>query len=163
VCFFMSMDQRLAISYCRKSTKVKGKSVEESIGYQQESIKQYAKQKGLNIVREFSDIGYSGKNTDRPELREMVEYLKYTEEKIEELIIYSTDRFGRDLQHNIQQMLEILQLVKVSFASEPISSDTPYFKLLFLMLTAVAQDGRERLLTRCAGNGDRFTLVNTNS
>jgi DNA invertase Pin-like site-specific DNA recombinase len=148
----MSKEQRLAISYCRKSTKLKDKTVEESVGYQQQAIRQYAKRNGIEIVREFSDIGYSGKTLDRPELQEMVEYLKNTELKIDELIIYSIDRFGRDLQHNIQQMLEILQLVeKVNFVSQPISSDTTYFKLLFLTLTAVAQDERERLLARCSG------------
>lgn len=82
----------------------------------------------------------------------MVEYLKNNENKIDELIIYSIDRFGRDLQYNIQQMLEILQLVnRVYFVAQSISSDTAYFKLLFLTLTAVAQDKRERILTRCSG------------
>lgn len=54
----MFIDKKLAISYCRKSTRVKGKSVEESVGYQQQAIKHYAKQKGVNIVREFSDVGF---------------------------------------------------------------------------------------------------------
>ena len=131
----MSTEQRLAISYCRKSTKIKGKSVEESVGYQQQEI---------------SDVGYSGRNTDRPELKEMVEYLRNTEIEIEELIIYSIDRFGRDLQHNIKQIQVILDLVKVSFVTTPISSEMSYFKLMFTILTGVAQEERERLLMRCA-------------
>lgn len=146
----MSTEQRLAISYCRKSTKIKGKSVEESVGYQQQEIKNLAKQKGLEIIREFSDVGYSGRNTDRPELKEMVEYLRNTEIEIEELIIYSIDRFGRDLQHNIKQIQVILDLVKVSFVTTSISSEMSYFKLMFTILTGVAQDERDRLLTRCA-------------
>ncbi|MGD6842198.1 recombinase family protein [Bacillus infantis] len=159
----MDEKNKLAISYCRKSTRVKGKSVEESVGYQQEAINQYARKNGIQIVKGFSDVGVSGKDTNRPELQEMIHFLKTTNEKISELIIYSIDRFGRDLQHNIQQMLEILQLVeKVSFVSQPITSDTTYFKLLFLTLTAVAQDERERLLTRCA-NGRKQKVLSRKS
>ncbi len=158
----MATEQRLAISYCRISTKVKGKSVEESVGYQQQEINNYAKQKGLELIREFSDVGYSGKNTDRPELKEMVEYLRYTELKIEELIIYSIDRFGRDLQHNIKQMLVISNLVKVSFVTFPISSEADSFKFMFLLRTGVAQDERERLLMRCA-SGRSNKILNRKS
>lgn len=53
VVFFMSENKRLAISYCRKSTKIKNKSVEESIGYQQQAISEYARNNGIHIVREF--------------------------------------------------------------------------------------------------------------
>ncbi|MGG3942807.1 recombinase family protein [Peribacillus psychrosaccharolyticus] len=158
----MATEQRLAISYCRKSTKVKGKSVEESVGYQQQEINNYAKQKGLEIIRKFSDVGYSGKNTNRPELQEMVEYLRTTEMKIEELIIYSIDRFGRDLQHNIKQMLVILDLVTVSFVTFPISNDSDPFKLMFLFMTGVALDERERLLMRCA-SGRNNKVINRKS
>lgn len=159
----MSSDQILGISYCRKSTMVKGKSIEENVGYQRQLIQEYAIQNRIHIVREFSDVGYSGKNADRPELTEIVEYLKSSEKKIDELVIYSIDCFGRDMQHNIRQMLEILQLVeKVSFVSQSISSDSTYFKLLFLTLTAVAQDERERLLSRYAG-GRREKVITRRS
>lgn len=155
----MATDQRLAIGYCRKSTKIKGKSVEESVGYQLKEIKNLAKQKGLEIIREFSDVGYSGRNTDRPELKEIVEYLRNTEIEIEELIIYSIDRFGRDLQHNIKQIQVILDLVKVSFVTTPISSEMAYFKLMFTILTGVAQDERDRLLMRCtSGRGNKRVI-----
>ena len=101
----MTLHQKRAISYCRKSTRVKGKSVEESVGYQQQAIQEYANKNGIYIVKEFSDVGYSGKNIDRPELIEMLGYLKSSEQRIDELIIYSIDRFGRDLQNNIKQIL----------------------------------------------------------
>ncbi|WP_394138483.1 recombinase family protein [Cytobacillus oceanisediminis] len=129
----MSEEVKLAISYCRKSTRVRGKSIEESVGYQQQTIRQYATRNGVQIVKEFSDVGVSGKDNERPELKEMILYLKTTTKEINELIMYSIDRFGRDLQHNIQQIHEILELVeKVSFVSQPITSDTTYFKLQLL-------------------------------
>jgi tetrahydromethanopterin S-methyltransferase subunit F len=40
----MSKEKSLAISYCRKSTIVKDKSLVESVDYQQQTINQYANQ-----------------------------------------------------------------------------------------------------------------------
>ncbi|MFD2970978.1 recombinase family protein [Peribacillus deserti] len=57
-----------------------------------QAIKEYEKYYGISIVREFSDVGYSGKSVERPELQEMVEYLRNTDKKIVELIIYFINR-----------------------------------------------------------------------
>lgn len=65
------------------------------------------------------------------------------------LIIYSVDRLGRDLKHNIEAMIEISNYVKqVVFVAERITSDSSHFKILFLMLTGMAQETRESLLRR---------------
>lgn len=76
----------LGFSYCRKSTRVKDKSVEDSVGYQHQAIDQYGKQNGIKIVKQFSDVGYLGKTLECPELKEMVEYLRSTETKIDYLL-----------------------------------------------------------------------------
>jgi DNA invertase Pin-like site-specific DNA recombinase len=115
------------------------------------------------LVKEFSDVGYSGKNIDRPELQEMLHYLSNTDEKIEQLIIYSIDRFGRDMKNNIETILEILQLVdRVIFVSQNITSDSSYFKLLFLALTSVAEDERIRILKRTS-DGRKAKVINRKS
>ena len=163
VYFFMFENNKLAISYCRKSTKIKNKSVEESIGYQRQDIMENAKNKVIHIVREFSDVGYSGKNLDRPELKEMIDFLKTTHLKIDELIIYSIDRLGRELKHNIQQMREVTQLVgRVHFVTMPMPDDSIYFKFMFLATTAMAQEERERILTRCSA-GRKQKVLNRKS
>lgn len=159
----MSENNKLAISYCRKSTKIKNKSVEESIGYQRQAIMEYAKNNGIHIVREFSDVGYSGKNLDRPELKEMIDFLKTTHLKIDELIIYSIDRLGRELKHNIQQMREVTQLVgRVHFVTMPMPDYSIYFKFMFLATTAMAQEERERILTRYSA-GRKQKVLNRKS
>ncbi|MBO8176038.1 MAG: recombinase family protein [Bacillus sp. (in: Bacteria)] len=81
-----------AISYCRKSIKVKGLSVHESVHYQQSANQQYAELNRLEIVKEYSDVGYSGKDTNRPELQEMLNDLKSRAVVADVLIVYSVDR-----------------------------------------------------------------------
>jgi DNA invertase Pin-like site-specific DNA recombinase len=152
-----------AISYCRKSIKVKGLSVHESVHYQQSANQQYAELNRLEIVKEYSDVGYSGKDTNRPELQEMLNDLKSRAVVADVLIVYSVDRLGRDLKHNIQTMLEILNYIKqVVFVAERISSDSEHFKMFFLMLTGMAQDTRETLLRRLA-DGRKAKVLNRKS
>jgi DNA invertase Pin-like site-specific DNA recombinase len=160
---FTQKGLRTAISYCRKSIKVKGLSVHESVHYQQSANQQYAELNRLEIVKEYSDVGYSGKDTNRPELQEMLNDLKSGAVVADVLIVYSVDRLGRDLKHNIQTMLEILNYVKqVVFVAERISSDSEHFKMFFLMLTGMAQDTRETLLRRLA-DGRKAKVLNRKS
>lgn len=138
-----------AITYARKSVKVKGNSPQKSVSYQQVTMDEYAKKQGLKILKKYSDIGYSGKNLERPELKEM--YRDLQSNKVNYLLVYSVDRFGRDLVNNIDTMLEVLELVEhVVFITENFSSSSEYFKMFFLILTAMSQEERERLLSRVA-------------
>ncbi|MBG9588302.1 recombinase family protein [Cytobacillus firmus] len=141
------MEKHTAITYARKSVKVKGISVEQGVSYQQVTIEEYAKKNNMNIIKKYSDIGYSGASLERPELLEMLNDLKLSQ--VDYLLVYSVDRFGRDLVNNIDTMLEILDLVKhVVFITESFSSSSEYFKMFFLILTAISQEERERLLSR---------------
>lgn len=53
------------ITYFRKSITVKGLSDEESVSYQSSSIQNYAEQTNSVIVKSFTDVGYTGSNTNR--------------------------------------------------------------------------------------------------
>lgn len=99
------------ISYYRKSITVKGLSDEESVSYQSDAIKKYAEQNDLQIVKDFSDVGFTGSNTNRPELKEMIQFLKENPNTIDEVVLYSIDRLGRDLGGNIETFLAIEKLL----------------------------------------------------
>jgi DNA invertase Pin-like site-specific DNA recombinase len=138
-----------AITYCRKSTSNKRLSEEQGVMYQMKSIEQYAKFNHMEIVKSYSDVGYSGRNTERPELQEMLYDLKTKQIEADVLLIYSVDRFGRDLKGNITTMFAIADLVKeVIFVTENFSSSSILFKPMFLTLTSHAQIEAEKLLKR---------------
>lgn len=138
-----------AITYARKSVIVKGVTTENSVNYQQVKMDSYAKDHKLEILKRYSDVGYTGISIERPELMEMLSDLEKL--NVDFLLVYSVDRFGRDLRNNIETMLKIIDKVKhVIFITENISSTTEYFKMFFLLLTAMSQEERERLLKRVA-------------
>lgn len=147
------------ISYYRKSITVKGLSDEESVSYQSDAIKKYAEQNDLLIVKDFSDVGFTGSNTNRPELKEMIQFLKENPNTIDEVVLYSIDRLGRDLGGNIETFLAIEKLVgRIYFLSENIDSKHEFFRVYFLLWTAVAEDTKKQLLERTSGAKQSKTL-----
>ncbi|MGE7660255.1 hypothetical protein ACQKL6_00925 [Peribacillus sp. NPDC097197] len=54
----MSENNRLAISYYRKSTKIKNKSVEEIIGYPRQVKSEYARNNGIHIAGNLDIFKY---------------------------------------------------------------------------------------------------------
>lgn len=155
--------QNVGISYCRKSIFIKGMSDEQSVNYQQEAINRYAEQHGITIIKRYSDIGYSGKDAERPELQMVLEDLHSSGQQVKNLLFYSVDRLGRDLESNIGIMLNITKHVEtVIFTSTQITSNIENFKIFFLLLTSQAQTERENLLLRME-DGRKAKLINRKS
>ncbi|MDR3587888.1 MAG: recombinase family protein [Desulfosporosinus sp.] len=149
------MVEQTGIYYARKSLFLATMTAEESVKYQVVEIERYSTQNNIKLVNKFSDVGFSGSNTNRPELQEMLRYLRTSTQRINVLLFYSIDRLGRDLVDNITLMKEILNYVdKVVFVREGTTSDSAGFKILFTLLTAQAQDFRIQL-TRTFASGRR--------
>ncbi|PFA67332.1 hypothetical protein CN378_10825 [Bacillus sp. AFS015802] len=147
------------ITYGRKSINPKGfVSEKDSIRYQEQVMEEYALNHNMEIVAKYSDIGYSGANTQRPELIEMLEFLQNEEEKVDVLLFYTVDRLGRDLRNNINLVLQISDLVKkIVFVVEGISNDYEHFKMFLILKSIVAEEERINLLNRFASA--RWTKV----
>ena len=79
--------------YARQSIDKKDSlSIETQI---QDCKNQIAREdKNANIVI-FKDRGYSGKNTDRPELQKLISEIE--RENIEKVIVYKLDRISRNI------------------------------------------------------------------
>ncbi|OIK10061.1 recombinase family protein [Bacillus sp. MUM 13] len=147
------------IPYYRKSITVKGLSDEESVSYQSSSIQNYAEKNNHVIVKEFTDVGYTGSNTNRPELKEMLQYLEENPNTIDEVVLYSIDRLGRDLGGNINTFLTMEKYVdRIYFLSENIDSNNQFFKVHFLIWTAVAEDTKKQLLERTSKGKQTKTI-----
>jgi site-specific DNA recombinase len=85
------------IGYCRVSTD--NQKDEGTIDLQRQALREYAKQKGYELVKTFEDEGVSGGLEDRAGLAEMFNYLEDKENKgIEAVLIFKLDRLARDLR-----------------------------------------------------------------
>lgn len=93
---------------------------------------------GMQIDRAFTDK-VSGKNTDRPQLQEMLEYIR----EGDTVVVHSLDRLARNLVdlHDIVKTI-INKKASVTFVSENLTftgDDSPLSVLLLQVLGAFAQ------------------------
>ena len=87
----------------------------------------------------------SGKNTDRPELQRMMNYVR----KSDTVIVESISRFARNTR-DLLELVEQLTSKQVEFVSkkEAIDTTTPTGKFMLTIFAAVAELEREYILQR---------------
>lgn len=99
-----------------------------------------------NYDRVFTDKT-SGKDTKRPELEKMMDYVR----EGDTVVVESYSRFARNTK-DLLQMVEQLQQKGVAFVSqkEQIDTSTPQGTLMLTIFAGLAQFEREQLLQRQA-------------
>ncbi|MGO5027848.1 recombinase family protein [Candidatus Agathobaculum pullicola] len=122
----------MKIGYIRVSTE------EQNIARQEVLLRE------LSVDEVFIDKA-SGKNTDRPELKRMMEYVR----KGDTVIVESISRFARNTR-DLLDLVEKLAVKGVEFVSkkEAIDTTTPTGKFMLTVFAAVAELEREYILQR---------------
>lgn len=95
----------------------------------------------------YQDKGFSGKNTNRPEFKKLLDDIKAG--KIKKVCVYRLDRFSRSVL-DFCQLWEILQQNKVEFcsATENFDTSTPMGRMFIMLLMVFAQSERESTAER---------------
>ena len=111
---------------------------------EQKTIRQEILLKELGVDELFIDKA-SGKNTDRPELKRMVAYVRQGDT----VIVESISRFARNTR-DLLDLIEQLTAKQVEFISkkEAIDTTTPTGKFMLTIFGAVAELEREYILQR---------------
>ena len=122
----------MKIGYVRVSTR------EQNIARQEVLMQE------LGVEEIFIDR-MSGKNTDRPELKRMMEYVRQGDT----VIVESISRFARNTK-DLLNLIEQLNQKHVEFISkkETIDTSTPTGKFMLTVFGAVAELEREYILQR---------------
>lgn len=81
-----------AVGYTRFSTD---RQTENSTKFQKEAITEYTRKNNINLLRFYSDEGFSGTNTDRPAFQEMCAAAKM--KLFDAVLIYDITRASRDV------------------------------------------------------------------
>ena len=120
----------MKIGYIRVSTQ------------EQNTIRQEVLMKSLGVDEVYIDR-MSGKNTNRPELKKMMEYVR----KGDTVIVESISRFSRNTR-DLLELVEHLTANGVEFVSkkEAIDTTTPTGKFMLTVFGAVAELEREYIL-----------------
>lgn len=110
----------------------------------QNTARQEVLMKELGVEQVYIDR-MSGKNTDRPELKRMMNYVR----EGDTVIVESISRFARNTK-DLLELVEQLTTKQVEFISkkESIDTTTPTGKFMLTVFAAVAELEREYLLQR---------------
>ena len=110
-------------TYVRMSTEHQ----QYSTSNQMDVIREYAKKRGLKIVKEFSDDGKSGLNLEgRDSLAEMLQEVKDGRAQYSSILVYDVSRWGRFQDPDQSAFLEYMcreQGVPIHFCAEQFEND----------------------------------------
>lgn len=135
--------------YVRVSTDLqfeKGHSIPE----QTDRLTSYCAAKGWNVYKVYTDAGYSGSNTNRPALDEMLSDIHAG--LINMVLVYKLDRLSRSQKDTLHLIEEEFLKNNVDFTSmtENFDTSTPLGRAMIGILSVFAQLEREQIKERMA-------------
>jgi len=140
------------IGYCRVSTD--NQKDEGTIELQRQALREYAEQKGYELVKIFEDEGVSGGLEDRAGLAELFNFLEDKENKgIEAVLIFKLDRLARDLyiQEHLIKKLEALNIKLISTKEADLASDDPMRKAFRQFMGIISELEKAFITMRLSG------------
>jgi len=131
--------------YCRVSTAeqvLSGFSIDE----QKERLAAYCKAMGWQVVGQYIDGGFSGSDTDRPALQQMIKEIK----SIDVVVVYKLDRLSRRQKDTLFLIEDVLIKNGVDIVSlqESLDTTSPFGRAAIGILAAFAQLERETFKER---------------
>ena len=133
--------QKYDAIYCRQSVdRVDSISIESQIEYCRYEIKG-------GRLKTFTDKGFSGKNTDRPQFQAMMEAIRRGE--VNRVIVYKLDRISRSVMDFMNLFTEF-QNYGVEFVSctEKFDTSSPMGRAMLKIIVVFAELERETIQQR---------------
>jgi DNA invertase Pin-like site-specific DNA recombinase len=129
--------------YARVSTNGHGQDPEMQL----RELHEYADRRGWPVVDEYIDRGVSGAKASRPALNRLMADAQ--RRKIDTVLVWKLDRFGRSLRHLVNAIAE-LEVLGVAFVSlrDNLDLTTPSGRLMFQIIGAMAEFERSLIQER---------------
>lgn len=136
----------IVIAYVRVSTEnqLENYSIDEQI----ERIKAYCKAKGWILLKIYTDGGYSGGNTDRPGLQQMLQDIRG--HVADAIVVYKLDRLSRSQKDTLTLIEDEFLANKTDFISinENFDTSTPFGRAMIGILSVFAQLEKDQITER---------------
>jgi DNA invertase Pin-like site-specific DNA recombinase len=137
-----------AVIYCRVSTKEQ--TLNLSLPTQLKACREYCRQRGYSIVREFMEEGESAKTINRTRFQELLSYCRENKGNVQAVVVYNISRFARDRYDHVVVRTQLYKLgVTLRSVSEPID-DSSVGKLMEGIVSVVAQFDNDQKSERTA-------------
>ena len=110
-------------------------------------LREYTASRGMTIVQEYTDVGYSGSKESRPALNQLMADAR--RRRFDAVLVWKLDRFGRSLRHLVNALAE-LEALGLSFISlrDNLDLSTPSGRLMFQIIGAMAEFERSLIQER---------------
>lgn len=133
--------------YLRVSTQEQAKEG-YSIGEQESRLRDYSKAMRWDIHKVYIDPGYSGADTNRPALQDLI--FDVENRKIEKVIVYKLDRLSRSQLDTLYLIEKVFLANNCDFVSmtENFDTSTPFGRAMIGILAVFAQLEREKIKER---------------
>ncbi|HFI0084937.1 TPA: recombinase family protein [Streptococcus suis] len=142
----MKITNKVAI-YVRVSTT---NQAEEgySIDEQKDKLTSYCNIKDWNVYNIYTDGGFSGSNTERPALEQLIKDAK--RKVFDTVLVYKLDRLSRSQKDTLYLIEDIFIANDIAFLSlqENFDTSTPFGKAMIGLLSVFAQLEREQIKER---------------
>lgn len=142
----MPKDKMMVFGYARVSTEnqLENYSIEE----QTARLESYCAAKGWVLLHTYVDGGYSGGNTDRPALQQMLAQLRET--PVDAVVVYKLDRLSRSQKDTLTLIEDQLLAHGTDFVSinENFDTSTPFGRAMIGILSVFAQLEKDQITER---------------
>ena len=141
----------------RAALYVRVSTVDQHPETQLHELRTFAAQRGLQIVGEYTDHGFSGIRARRPELDRMMEDAR--RHRFDVLLVWSCDRLARSTKH-LLQTLDELSGFGIQFLSqrEAIDTEGPLGRAIIVIVSAMAELERCIIIERVRAGMRRARL-----
>lgn len=131
--------------YCRVSTLEQAEKG-YSLQAQEDKLRSYAKSKDYKVLKVYKDPGYSGANTNRPGLQNLL----LNAENFDAVLVFKLDRLSRSQKDTLKILEEKLLPNKCDLVSisESFDTTTPFGRATIGILSVFAQLERENIKER---------------
>ena len=122
----------------RAALYIRVSTIDQHPETQLHDLRQFASQRGLQIVKEYTDHGFSGTKARRPALDELMEDAR--RHRFDVLMVWSIDRLARSTKH-LLQTLDELNGRGIQFLSqrEAIDTEGPLGRAIIVIVSAMAE------------------------
>ena len=138
----------LVCGYARVSTEnqLENYSIDEQV----DRIKAFCKAKGWSLLKIYVDGGYSGGNTDRPALQQMLQLIHKTQ--VDAVVVYKLDRLSRSQKDTLTLIEDEFLAHNTDFVSinEAFDTSTPFGRAMIGILSVFAQLEKDQITERFA-------------
>lgn len=143
----MKRNRIRVVLYIRVSTQEQANEG-YSVGEQTERLKKYCEAMEWDIYKIYVDPGYSGGNTDRPGLQELIKDV--SENDIDKVVVYKLDRLSRSQLDTLYLIEKVFLTNNTDFVSmsENFDTSTPFGRAMIGILAVFAQLEREQIKER---------------